>query len=29
VQEDKRLCLEISFGITGMLHRRSFGQARR
>ena len=29
VQEDERLCLEISFGITGMLRRRSFGQARR
>jgi hypothetical protein len=28
-QEGKRLCLEISFGITGMLLRRSFGQARR
>ena len=29
VQEGARLCLEISFGITGMLRKREFGQARR
>ncbi|WP_431272189.1 hypothetical protein [Dankookia sp. P2] len=29
VQEGARLCLEISFGITGMLRKREFGQTRR
>lgn len=28
VQEGRRLCLEISFGITGLLRRRDFGRAR-
>ena len=27
VQEGRRLCLEISFGITGMLRKRDFGRA--